>query len=218
MLRRFAIASGLVALFAQVPANAVERDRMQRGEKELTADWEIKYDRAVRHVLSLGWHSDVVLRMVDLPPFQPEWVVGIANTPAGYCAFEVTASKQIWGQLPFGSDDPKHHKGDYHSVRPILHEKLISDALSRRIAAVWRRVLADPRNYGKETGIILDTDQFTYYLSSLPRERLTANVAGWGPHSEKLIDVAGAIANYANGAPEREVVKAVMKAERELGI
>jgi hypothetical protein len=64
----------------------------------------------------------------------------------------------------------------------------------------------------------LDTDQFTYYLSFMPGERLTANTTGWGPKTEQLNNVAFALANHAEGAPEAELVKAVTKAERKLGI
>ena len=63
---------------------------------------------------------------------------------------------------------------DYHSVRPIVHDRPISTSLAARIAALWRRVLKDSRNYGTDTAMYLDTDQFTYYLSFMPRERLTA--------------------------------------------
>jgi hypothetical protein len=90
--------------------------------------------------------------------------------------------------------------------------------LSARIAALWRRVLTDSRNYGKDTSIFLDTDQFTYHVSFLPRERLTAHVTGWGPHSLELIYVGNAIVSHASGAPEGELVKAIAKAERKLGI
>ena len=169
-------------------------------------------------MLARGWRKDVVVRMVDIPSFQPEWVAGIARTSSGYKAFEVTASKQIWGELGFGSGDPKRKQRDYHSIRPVLHERPVSDALSARIAALWRRVLADPRNYGKDAGIYLDSDQFTYHLSFLPRERLTAYVVGWGPRTEQLINVAFALANYAEGAREGELITAIRKVERKLGI
>src|SRR5438309_6135512 len=206
MLGRIAIASTVLLLLARSPAEAAERDYLQRGEKELTADYQIKYNRAIRHVLSRGWHKDVVVRMVDIPPFQPEWVTGIARTSSGYKAFEVTASKHIWAELGLGMAEAERKKTDYHTIRPVLHERPVSDALSARIAAPWPRVLADPRNYGKDPGTYLDTDQFTYYVSFLPHVRLTAYVVGWGPHTEQLINVASGVASYANGAPEPELI------------
>jgi hypothetical protein len=166
-------------------------------------------------VLARAWRRDVVLRMVNIPPFQPESVAGIARTSTGYSAFEATALKHIWAVLDF---DHKQGKGNYRSVRPLLHERPLSASLVARIAAVWRRVLVDPRNYGKDPAMSLDTDQFSFYLAFLPRERMTAHMTGWGPHTWQLIGVAGALSSHANGAPEGDLEKTVAKAERKLGI
>ena len=214
MLSRLVIASVALLPLVETEVKAGQRDYLQRGEEKLTDQIEIKYDRAVRDVLSRAWRTDVVLRMVDIPPFQPEWVTGITRTGDRYHAFEVTASKHIWSVLGFGGGK----KGDYHSIHPIIHERAISPSLAARIAALWRRVLKDSRNYGTDTAMYLDTDQFTYYLSFMPGERLTANTIGWGPKTEQLNNVAFALANHAEGAPQGELVKAVTKAERKLGI
>ena len=214
MLSRLVIASVALLPLVETEVKAGQRDYLQRGEEKLTDQIEIKYDRAVRDVLSRAWRTDVVLRMVDIPPFQPEWVAGITRSGDYYHAFEVTASKHIWSVLGFGGGK----KGDYHSIHPIIHERAISPSLAARIAALWRRVLKDSRNYGKDTAMYLDTDQFTYHLSFLPRERLTAYMTGWGQRTEQLINVAGALADYANGTREKQLVQAVQKAERKLGI
>jgi hypothetical protein len=69
---------------------------------------------------------------------------------------------------------------------PVLHERALSASIATRIATLWRRVLGDPRNYGKDPGIYLDTDQFTFHLSFLPSESITANMTGWGARTEQL--------------------------------
>jgi hypothetical protein len=101
-------------LFVKTQTKAGEKDYLQRGEEKLNDKIEIKYDRAVRDVLSRAWRTDVVLRMVDIPPFQSEWVTGITRSGDHYHAFEVTASKHIWSVLGFGGGK----KGDYHSIHP----------------------------------------------------------------------------------------------------
>jgi hypothetical protein len=214
MLSRVVIASVALLPLVETEVKAGQRDYLQPGEERLTDQVEIKYDRAVRDVLSRAWRTDVVLRMVDIPPFQPEWVAGITRSGDHYHAFEVTASKHIWSVLGFGGGK----KGDYYSIHPIIHERAISPSLAARIAALWRRVLKDSRNYGTDRAMYLDTDQFTYYLSFMTRERLTANTTGWGPKTEQLNNVAFALANHAEGAPEGDLGKAVTKAERKLGI
>jgi len=217
MLSRIAIATVFLLFFARSAANAADRDHLQRGEEKLTADFEIKHDRAIRHVLSRGWRQDVVVRMVDIPAFEAESVAGIARTANGYTAFETAAPGNLWYELGLGSDDPKRKK-DYRRIKPRLHERSLSEALAARIAALWRRVLTDPRNYWKDPALYMDTNQFTYHVSFLPHERLTAYVDGWGPHSEQLIWVGRAMANHAKGAPEKDLIKAVKKAEAKLGI
>jgi hypothetical protein len=218
MLNRIVIAVVALLVLSRSSAKAAERDHLQHGEEELTGVIQIKYDQALRHVLARGWRKDVVVRMVDNPPFRPEWIAGIARAAHGYTAFEVTAPKSIWFELGFGSKAWKRKGKDYYRIRPILHERPLSEALSARIATLWRRVLANPRNYGNDESMYLDTDQFAYHLSFLSHERLAAYMSAWGPDSEQLIAVAGALASYANDAPERELLKAVSKAERKLGI
>jgi hypothetical protein len=219
MLSCLAIATVLVMLFARAQSLAADKDYLQRGEKELTADYQIKYDRAVRGFLSRGWRKDVVVRILDLPPFQPEWVAGIARTVDGYHAFYVTTPKQIWGALEAErSGDPKKKRVDYHNIRPTLQERAIPAPLAARIAALWRRVLADPKNYGKDPAIFLDTDQFVFHLSFFPGEHLTAHTTGLGRQGGVLWRLSAAIMGYLNGIPEREFVRDIAKAERKLGI
>ena len=219
MLSRLAIASAaLLGLFAPA-AIAAERDYLQPGEEKLTADYEIKYDHAVRYVLARGWQKDVVLRMFPVPAFQPEFVSGIARTARGYTAFKATVADNIWYQLGFGSEEWKQKYSNYRHIKPIVHERPLSDALALRIAALWRRVLTDRRNYGKDESVYVDTVQFRYYLGFAPHERLNAHMVAWGPHTERLVETGSALASYASGAfSERELVKAVTQAERKLGI
>ena len=149
MLSRLMIASVALLPLVGAEVKAGQRDYLHRGEEKLTDQITIKDDRAVRDVLSRGWRTDVVLRIVDIPPFQPEWVAGITRSGDQYRVFEVTASKHIWSVLGFGGGK----KGDYHSIHPIIHERSISPSLARRVAALWRRVLKDSRNYGTDTAM-----------------------------------------------------------------
>ena len=156
--------------------------------------------------------------MFPVPAFQPEFVTGIARTASGYTAFEARVADNIWYQLGFGSGEWKHKYRNFRHIKPILHERRLSDPLASRIALLWRRVLADPRNYGKDDSGYVDTVQFRYYLAFLPRERLNAHMVAWGPRTVRLVEVGSALASYARGASEPELVRAVAKAERKLGI
>ncbi len=215
MLSRPIIVAVLLSVLAS--ANAADKDYLQRGEREVEGT-SIVYDRAIRDILSRGWRRDVVLRMLVIPPFEQELVAGISRGPDGCRAFSVTASKHIWKELGFGSSDPQRKKGYYHAVQPILHERPIPAPLAARIAALWRRVLADPKNYGKDPALYLDTDQFGFYVSFLPGEHLTAHTTGVGKKGEELWRVGVSVAAYAEGMTERDLVRDIAKAERKLGI
>jgi hypothetical protein len=157
--------------------------------------------------------------MVDIPPFGPEWVGGVCRETGGYHAFGVVAPKNIWSQLGFGSDEPNSKKVDYRVIRPAVFERAISETIAVRVMALWRRVLTDQRNYGKDPAIHLDTDQFSFYLAFAPGEKLTARMTGWGSKVEQLLDVADALVVYADGTiTDRKLLKVVAKAEKKLGI
>ena len=196
-----------------------KRDYLVRGDAQSTTPSEVKYDRALRKVLERAWRKDVVLRMLDLAPFGPEWAGGLTRGPAGYHAFAIGASTNLREYVARGSATRWAKTGDRRTLRQPLYERRIAESVAGRIAALWRRVLSDPRNYGKDPAIYLDTDQFMFYLAFLPTERLAARMTSWGPKVEQLTDVIDALVLYADGTiSESKLVQAVAKAERKLGI
>lgn len=214
----------IVALTALVASQCTtiaqpKRDSLVHGEAQPTTPSEIKYDRALRKVLERAWRKDVVLRMLDLAPFGPEWAGGLARGPAGYNAFAIGAATNLREYLARGSAARWAKTGDRRTLRQPLYERRIEDSVAGRIAALWRRVLTDPRNYGKDPALYLDTDQFVFHLALLPNEHLTARMTSWGPQVKQLLDVMDALTVYADGTiSESKLAQAVAKAERKLGI
>ena len=197
------------------------KDYLRRGE-HLSGSYEVQYyARAVRHVLERAYRSDVVLRVVDIPPFEREWAVGLSRCPSGDTAFVtiVAPPHSVWYTLGFGSDERSRQPGNYRRLQPILIEKPIPDRAAARIAGVWRHVLTDRRNYPDDRIISFHSDHFTYYLAFAPNERITAHEPGWGPNTLQLVELASAVSAYAEGIDsERKLLKAIQKAERKLGI
>lgn len=212
MLSRF-VAAVVLLLALGAPAAAADKDYLRRGERERTA-----YDRAVKQVLSRAWRSHVVLRVVGIPPFKREWAIGLSRSATGYTAFVaiVAPPDSVWYALGFSESEQGR---DRSAPRSIVIEKPIPEQTATRVAALWRRVLTDPRNYRHDPAIHMHSDTFTYYLAFAPGERVTAWVPGWGPKTEQLIDVAYAVAAYAEGIhTERKLIEAISEAERKLGI
>lgn len=193
------------------------RDYLQRGEVPWgdEEEWELAYGKQIKRVLSRGWQPDVVLRTVDLPPFSPERVVGIARQRDGYYAFNVEASSQIWSAL-------HDHKEDLGKIRPINRGKLVSEQLVTRMASLWRAVLSDSKNYRKDRYIYTDSSSFAFFVGFSPREHLAATTSAWaerGSKARELFDVTVAIIEYATGkSPQASLERAIGKAEARVGI
>lgn len=219
MLVRVVIAFVLALAASDVCCGAVERDYLQRGEEKPTDHIDRAYDTWIRRILARGWQKDVVLRTADRPAFYPEGVTGILRTRDGYAAFRVEPSLQIWEALGYGSTDPHHPKDQIKTVRPVFHQRPLKQAIAARIAAIWRHVLGDPRNYGKDPNMYLDTSTFTYYLAFAPSERITAHITGWGPKTEQMILLTDALGDYAFGKKsEQNLLNVLSKAEKKLRI
>ena len=222
MVRPLVVAGALMVVVATAAA-ADDEDVLRRGERERTSPSQIEYHRAIRHVLSRAWRGDVVLRMVSIPAFDRELAVGLTRSSNGYTAFAtvVAPPDSIWYTLGFGASKPKPNRSAYRRLKPIVVEKPIPERTAARVAALWRRVLANPRNYRGDGArfIHLHSTVFTYYLSFAPGERITAWMPGWRRQTLELIDVAQALSAYAEGLyTEGDLIMAIAKAERKIGI
>jgi hypothetical protein len=198
------VAVWLIALMGPWTASGA-RDYLKKGEQQSDEpeQWEINYDRAVRHCLWRGWQKDVVVRTVHLPPFDPEWIGGVVHSQNDYRAFHLEASRQIWGA--------SHDKQNLSRVRAIYKDKQIPESIAQRIAAIWRTVLADRRNYGKDPGLYLDTSHLIFFVGFLPGEHLSTNTAlpDRSTNARELWNVTVALLDYADG---RLVVAALERA------
>jgi hypothetical protein len=91
--------------------------------------------------------------------------------------------------------------------------------VASRVAAIWRHVLTDPRNYGRDPNTYVDTSVFSFYLAFGPGEHITANIEGWGPKTEQIVVVNNALGDYAFGKMSEEKLLSILaKAENKLGI
>jgi hypothetical protein len=167
----------LALLFAAaLPAisTPTERDHLQRGELPWGNDsWAVRYDKEFRRILWRAWEPDVVLRTVHFPPFHTEWIVGIIRRPSGYSAFLLEPTTQIWPTL----QDPKNAIEPLAKIRPRFYERELSNASADRVAAIFRKVLSDRRNYQEDRRILTDTSSFTYMVRYLPGEHFVAFTA-----------------------------------------
>ena len=169
-------------------------DHLKRGEWPWDKEF-LRDQKEVRRILSRGWQSDIVLRTVHLPPFHAEWVVGILRRPTGYYAFMVEPSAQIWAAL-----DATAEKGELARIRPRYYERQLSAGLADKIAAIFRNVLSDRRNYRADRRILTDSSSFLFMLRYRPGEYLAANSASdENTKSDILCDVSSSLYVFVRG-------------------
>jgi hypothetical protein len=220
MLSRATTAAFLVLVATACPGVAQpKRDYLARGEEYSTDAFARKRWGAVREICERAFRQDVVLRLVCLPAFHPEYACGLARHRTQCRAFIAGPSSNLAVALSQGSRPDGTKVDDWHKLKRRGYERPISTSLAARIATLWRRVLRDQQNYGKDPNIYIDTDRFCFYLRFTPGEQITAHMQAWGPHVWQLLKVDGALAAYAEGIiGERELSQEVATAERKLGI
>src|SRR6266853_3478705 len=131
-------------------------------------DFEVRYQNNIEHILERAFRPDVVLRTIHLPPFDPEWIVGVVQSTPGYRAFRLDASYFIW-------QAQEDEKQKLPTIRGIYRDKALPSATALRLAALWRRFLTDKKNYGKEERVIYgDSSHFIFSV-----DRITANAMAW---------------------------------------
>jgi hypothetical protein len=194
------------------------KDYLTRGDALFDQSLPVfkRYDREVKRILHRAWERDVIVRAVHLPPFDPDWIVGITRSPSGYRAFRLDASYFIWQAL----NDEKEKLPTIHG---IYWERPLDEVSALRIAALWRVVLVARQNYGKDPTIYGDSSTFHFFVGALPHEHL----AGWTSymfidHSEatEICLIAHRLYEYATGQPgsESKLQKQMKRAERQLHV
>ncbi len=122
----------------------------------ITGSVRYKRNTSSTFLRSVVFRGDVVLRTVHLPPFDPEWIVGVVRSTEGYRVFRLKASDFIWGVQ-------EEEKEKLPTLRGIYTDKPIPTDTGLRLAALWRRFLGDRKNYGyQDSRIYGDNSHFVF--------------------------------------------------------
>lgn len=186
----------LVTILPAISAIDAE-DHLQRGELPLgNYDWALRYDKEVRRILWRAWEPDVVLRTVSFPPFRTEWIVGIVRRPGSYRAFLLEPTTQVWSAL----DNSAIRKTELTKIHTRYYDRALDEKLVERLAAIFRNVLGNRRNYLEDRRILNDSSIFIYMLRYRPGEYIIANTAS-DEHipSATLFDVSASLYLFIRG-------------------
>jgi hypothetical protein len=171
-----------------------------------------RYETELKRILSRAWDKDVVVRTVHLPPFDPEWIVGVVQSPAGYRAFRLEASHFIWAAL---IDAREKLPG----IRGIYRDRSITNALAMKIATLWRNALSNPSNYREDTHLYGDNSHFLFFVNLAPSKRLAAQTSYFerGTDAWELIQVSDALYDYVGGKVAlKKLESSVQVAEKKI--
>lgn len=186
------------------------------------------YEGLVTGFLHAAFDDDVALRALVYPSFQPEYVVGIRNAPAGPVVFRMAPERSLWGypsmqmidsgavvQLtPEGGerkpddlleDMKRAYPADAMDLPMSRCERPIDDALAGRIRAVWEAMIVGARpNPRGDFGL----DGTTYSFSMPLAGGAQAEAHTWSPpggtRSGAMVGISVWMGRYCQAdAPEK---------------
>ena len=173
------------------------------------ADYSIRYKKNVERILERGFRRDVVFRVVNLPPFDPEWIIGVVRSAGGYRAFQLKASDFIW-------EVQEEEKEKLPTIRGVYEDKPISNEIALRLARVWREFLGDRKNYRQDRSIYGDM-----YTSDLLRGRRHCEYLGVRKrhNAREILEVSDDINEFVDGKKSLAALQeAISKAEKKVGL
>jgi hypothetical protein len=201
-------------------------------EPGLLAEYD-EYFFKVREVFAAAQADDVICRVVILESFVPELLVGVRKTGHGHDIFRITPSSAIWdtelvrmyesGQFTSFNKDgkkltleenesyqtlKKNTPADFRKITTAVKAVAVDEALARRIAAIWERMLLAAR-HPKEPRQGLDGASYHFSMSVSGRGVITGQV--WSPDEKTktgaLVELAYALSEFATGHSDIEALK-----------
>jgi hypothetical protein len=193
-------------------------------EKDILAGPNQYYVK-IRGVFAEPLHHDIVLRLLFLPSFQLQELIGIRKTKDGFEAFASKPSSQIWttyniwqagtGQMTYedgyGNVIPpaknpqvkemkQHAPSDFRQIRVQTDARPIAAALTQRIERVWQQMVVEARKAGDGRLPLVDGDD--YHFSYRTGDHRIDHATVWSPEKGKtlaLVQLALGLADYARG-------------------
>jgi hypothetical protein len=132
-------------------------DQLEPGEYG-TPDVLPDYHRMVEAVLKEGYAEDVQLRMLVIPSFEPEWMVGVRARGQAFELIVLRPERQLW----------------QHGMRNVRVERCINpidSGLAAKLAQAWKIALEQPRPPPAPSAaerITLDGTSFHFWLRGEP--------------------------------------------------
>lgn len=161
-----------------------------------------------------GFNDEVVLRVIALPSFSPEYLAGVRKKhDKTYEAFVIEPTISIWdveskGKKSLGEEKQKNKMPSTTSfgkypIQTITISKPISEALANRLMKIWQEELLKVR-YSKNTSLIVDGTKFHFSMFLHGFGVISGNLVNSqsGTRMVGLSRLATALAEFARGKIE----------------
>jgi hypothetical protein len=218
----------VVALLATLGMTytVVSQDHLTPEEGVLAGGQE--YNRMIREVFGEIYHSDIVLKVVFLPAFQPEEIAGIRKTETGFESFASRPSSHIWEtygiyqaekQNRGAAIDPnsplaemkRKFPSDFHDIAIQIQTRQISAQMTERVRRVWQDMLLAAKH--PKVGA-LGTDGETFHFSMWVYQHGMLSGQVFSPQRGRtlaLTRLAEALAEYAEGKGDEKKLSDLLK-------
>lgn len=190
----------------------IAAQRYLEPELGILASGDSSYESKLTALFSKGYESDVVFRMVCIPSFEHEWLVGIRKS-GGICrAFVLRPDNQVW----------KTERRPLEERVPIRVTETSADLdapTARLLADLWSGMLLSARH---PPGLIIGVDGVSYYFSMYIPGHGPASGKTWSPAPDSrtglLAALGRSLAEYVDVPPERkpEVLAEIRRTAEQL--
>jgi hypothetical protein len=172
-----------------------------------------RYDRQVLSLFIKGYEQDVIFRMICIPSFTPEWLVGIRKTEGKYTAFILRPEKHIWREFISRESSNDAEIGKHLSQIPVNEKSEAIDAETAELLSdVWSAMLLSVRHPRERN---CGHDGTIYHFSMEIPKRGTAGGTIWEPSPDTrtglLSSLGELIAVYIDASPRKkqEILKEI---------
>lgn len=209
-----------ILLIACLFQYAYASENLEPEESQFSSEFLGGYTHLVLSYLSSAYEDDVIVRLIGLPSFSPEYLLGIKEVEGKYSIFYESPKMQLWGyqMMPMmeqGSVKVMNEEGEFVKDEEGLKElesqypkdpldiprvscnKNIEKTLANDIIFVWREMVYETK-YPREPNMGLDGE--TYHFSA--KMWGNVNYAGkvWSPPSDsktgKLVAISELMYEY----------------------
>ncbi len=204
-------------------------------EPGLLAEYD-EYRSKVREAFAAAQKEEVVCQAVILASIVPEQAIGVRKSATGHEVFSSVPSSAIWdtelvrmhesGEIQtFNKDgkkltleeDESYQKlkkrtpADFRKITTDVKAVAVDNAIAKRIAAVWERMLLATRQPKEQRQGL---DGASYHFSMLVSGRGVISGQVWSPNEKTktaaLVDLAYALSDFAMGRSNAEALKKTM--------